>query len=71
MARFQLYDVPQEGFREAKRHRGREDDEDGFSGNGKRGSGVFARTMMMGRNLTGMGGGRRGYGGYEPVETEV
>ncbi|KAG8908849.1 palmitoyltransferase akr1 [Tulasnella sp. 403] len=65
-----LYDVPYEGFREAKRRRVQDEEDDGFGG-GKRNSGVFARTMMMGRNLTGLGnsrgGGRGGYGGYEPV----
>ncbi|KAG8968726.1 palmitoyltransferase akr1 [Tulasnella sp. 425] len=65
-----LYDVPPEGFREAKRRRAREEAEDGFSSGYKRNSGMFARTMMMGRNLTGLGGGRsRGYGGYEPVSS--
>ncbi|KAG9005189.1 palmitoyltransferase akr1 [Tulasnella sp. 427] len=63
-----LYDVPPEGFREAKRRRARDEVDDGFSSGYKRNSGMFARTMMMGRNLTGLGGGRsRGYGGYEPV----
>lgn len=61
-----------DGFREAKRRRIQEEEEEGFAlGHNKRGSGaggVFARTMSMGRNLTGLGGGgaRRGHG-YEPV----
>ncbi|KAG8912287.1 palmitoyltransferase akr1 [Tulasnella sp. 408] len=66
-----LYDVPPEGFREAKRRRAREEADDGFSSGYKRNSGMFARTMMMGRNLTGLGGRSRGYGGYEPVNSGV
>ncbi|KAG8931360.1 palmitoyltransferase akr1 [Tulasnella sp. 417] len=66
-----LYDVPPEGFREAKRRRAHEEADDGFSSGYKRNSGVFARTMMMGRNLTGLGGRSRGYGGYEPVNSGV
>jgi len=65
-----LYDVPMEGFREAKRRRVREEAEEGFGSGNKRNSGMLARTMMMGRSLTGLGGGRstRGYG-YEPVSS--
>ncbi|KAG8879379.1 palmitoyltransferase akr1, partial [Tulasnella sp. 331] len=67
----QLYDVPADGFREAKRRKLREEADEGFAlGHHKRGSGnVFSRTMSMGRSLTGLGGGGRATGrgyGYEP-----
>lgn len=54
-----LYDVPMEGFREAKRRREREDEDDNRSGShGRKSKGHF-----MGFNL-GLG---RSRGGYEPV----
>lgn len=58
-----LYEVPVEGFREAKRRREEEGEVDGVSlngGTGRKGLGERLRERLMG----GMGGRR---GGYEPV----
>lgn len=52
-----LYDVPTEGFREAKRRRERDDEEDGTAKRGRKG-------LFMGLGL-GRGGSTRA--GYEPV----
>jgi hypothetical protein len=56
-----LYEVPIEGFREAKRRREREEDHDGGSGRKGRGQGLF---MGMGFGLGRAGSSRAG---YEPV----
>ncbi|KAF9480641.1 hypothetical protein BDN70DRAFT_601071 [Pholiota conissans] len=56
-----LYDVPVEGFREAKRRREREEDHDGGMGRKSRGQGLF---MGMGFGLGRAGSSRAG---YEPV----
>jgi len=62
-----LYDIPEEGFREAKRRKVREEAEDGFAASGKRSGGMFARTMSMGRSF-GRNGARAG---YEPLNADV
>jgi hypothetical protein len=58
-----LYDVPLEGFSEAKRRREREDEEEPGR-YGKRGKGLL---LSMGRGL-GIGSSRAG---YEPVSTQA
>ncbi|KAG5651913.1 hypothetical protein H0H81_006964 [Sphagnurus paluster] len=55
-----LYDVPQEGFREAKRRREQEEDEEGL-GLGRKGA---RKSLFMGFGLGRAGGSRAG---YEPV----
>ncbi|KAJ7455004.1 hypothetical protein B0H11DRAFT_1737147, partial [Mycena galericulata] len=59
-----LYDVPLEGFEEARRRREREEEEEGIGGAGRKGGrkGIF---MSMG--LGGMGIGSSSRAGYEPV----
>jgi hypothetical protein len=55
-----LYDVPSDGFLEAKKRREREDDDDDHSvSSGRKG---IRKTLLMG---LGLGGSSRG--GYEPV----
>jgi palmitoyltransferase ZDHHC13/17 len=58
-----LYDVPTEGFKEAKRKRMREDLEEGHGLGARKG---VRKTLFMG---LGIGGSRRA--GYEPVSQEV
>ena len=56
-----LYDVPIEGFREAKRRRQMEEDEDGVSGPGRKN---LRKSLFMGFGLGRSGSSR---GAYEPV----
>lgn len=56
-----LYDVPMEGFREAKIRREREDDDDAHSVGSRKG---IRKTVMMGLGLGRVGSSRAG---YEPV----
>ncbi|KAI0263246.1 ankyrin [Gloeopeniophorella convolvens] len=58
-----LYEVPTEGFREARRRREREEAEDG--GIGRKGQGLRQK-LLMGLGIGGPSG-RAGRGGYEPV----
>ncbi|KAJ7653753.1 hypothetical protein B0H17DRAFT_1100562 [Mycena rosella] len=61
-----LYDVPLEGFEEARRRREREEEEDGLSVGGSGGRKGGRKSIFIG---LGMGMGRAGSsrGGYEPV----
>lgn len=61
-----LYDVPAEGFREAKRRREREDEDDerGAGGSGAGGRKGIRKTLFMG---LGLGRGASSRAGYEPV----
>ncbi|ETW79991.1 hypothetical protein HETIRDRAFT_477592 [Heterobasidion irregulare TC 32-1] len=56
-----LYEVPAEGFREARRRREEDGEELGASVGGRKG---LRQTLMMG---LGLGANRSGRGGYEPV----
>ena len=56
-----LYDVPLEGFREAKRRREREDDEEDHSMTSRKG---IRKSLLMGLGLGRIGSSRAG---YEPV----
>jgi len=56
-----LYDVPLEGFREAKLRREREDDDDDHSSGSRKG---IRKTLLMGLGLGRVGSSRTG---YEPV----
>lgn len=60
-----LYDVPVEGFREAKRMRVRDDDDDDGSARLGKPSGV-RKTLFMGMGF-GLGRAGSSRGGYEPV----
>ncbi|KZT21326.1 hypothetical protein NEOLEDRAFT_763733 [Neolentinus lepideus HHB14362 ss-1] len=59
----QLYDVPVEGFREAKRRRQQEEDEEGHAIGGPARKGA-RKGLLMGFGLGRSGSSR---GGYEPV----
>ncbi|KAF8064352.1 hypothetical protein FPV67DRAFT_217725 [Lyophyllum atratum] len=66
-----LYDVPMEGFREAKRRREQEDEEEG-SGVGASGSGRKGgrKSLFMGMGF-GLGRASGSRGAYEPVSSQA
>ncbi|CAK5271098.1 unnamed protein product [Mycena citricolor] len=59
-----LYDVPLEGFEEARKRREREEQEDGLSAGGRKSS--ARKGLFMGMGL-GMGRAGSSRGGYEPI----
>ena len=59
-----LYDVPAEGFAEAKRRRVREETDDAHSGTSEGGRKSLRKSLLMGFGL-GRGGSSRA--GYEPL----
>lgn len=65
-----LYEVPLEGFEEAKRRRQQRLEEEGFSDAGSSGRKGFMRRMSMGGWTSMLGGGRGARDGYAPVRMD-